>query len=340
MDSLTHIAIGACIGDLFLGRKIGKKAMLYGAIAASLPDIDFIASFWLGTADDLMAHRGFTHSFLFAILFIVGLAFLFRHRHRVENIPIKTWLIFMSVEILSHLFLDAFNAYGIGWFEPFDHTRISFNVIFVADPFFSVWPAIAAVSLLLMNRHHGKRRTIAKYGLVICTFYLAYCVVHKFRIDDSSRYALIHQGIHYNRYFTTPTPFNNWLWYIVAETDSGYYVGYRSVFDRGEHIEFHFFLRNAHLLTPFVNHHDLQLLIRFSQGYYTAEMSDQGVIFNDLRFGQMMGWQNPDARFVFHYYLQDPGANQLVVQRGRFANWDRETVMFFLRRIRGNRNGD
>ncbi len=37
--------------------------MLYGAIAASLPDIDFIAAFWMNTTDDLLAHRGFTHSF-------------------------------------------------------------------------------------------------------------------------------------------------------------------------------------------------------------------------------------------------------------------------------------
>ena len=89
MDSLTHIAIGACIGELFLGKKIGKKAMLYGAIAASLPDIDFVASFWLKTPDDLMAHRGLTHSFLFAFIVVAGLAFLFRHRHRVDHIPIK-----------------------------------------------------------------------------------------------------------------------------------------------------------------------------------------------------------------------------------------------------------
>src|ERR1700759_4269668 len=183
MDSLTHIAIGACIGDLFLGKKIGKKAMLYGAIAASLPDVDFIASFWLNSADDLMAHRGFTHSFAFGLLFILALAFLFRHRHRVENIPIKTWLIFMSVEIASHLFLDAFNAYGIGWFEPFSHRRFSFNVIFVADPFFSVWPGIAAVTLLVLKSNSNNRTKWATRGLILCFIYLSYCVVNKMRID-------------------------------------------------------------------------------------------------------------------------------------------------------------
>jgi inner membrane protein len=335
MDSLTHIAIGACIGDLFLGKKIGKIAMLYGAIAASLPDIDFVASFWLSTADDLMAHRGFTHSFLFGLLFILTLAFLFRHRHRVENIPIKTWLLFMGTEIASHLFLDAFNAYGIGWFEPFSHRRISFHVIFVADPFFSIWPGIAAIGLLLIKSNNSKRRRWAKMGLIFCSIYLMYCVVNKLSMDRDMRHALANQDIHYNRYFTTPTPFNNWLWYDVAETDSGFQIGYHSVFDKDHQISLRFFPRKDYLLDSLRYRHDLNELIRFSKGYYTADTSAQGIVFNDLRFGQMMGWSNPDAQFVFHYYLQDSDANHLVVQRGRFAHWNWQSIRVFVKRIAG-----
>ena len=52
MDSLTHIVLGAAIGELMAGRKLGKKALLIGAIANSLPDIDFVASFWLDPARD------------------------------------------------------------------------------------------------------------------------------------------------------------------------------------------------------------------------------------------------------------------------------------------------
>jgi inner membrane protein len=33
MDSLTHIVAGACIGEIALGKKIGRKAMLWGALA-------------------------------------------------------------------------------------------------------------------------------------------------------------------------------------------------------------------------------------------------------------------------------------------------------------------
>ncbi len=335
MDSLTHIAIGACIGDLFLGKKIGKRAMFYGAIAASLPDIDFIASSWLNTTDDLLAHRGFTHSILFAILATVLLSLLFRKPHTTLNIPFKTWLAFLGTEILVHIFLDAFNAYGIGWFEPFDHSRISFNVIFVADPFFSFWPGVAALILIFLGRNNRRRNQIAILGLFFCSIYLFYCVTNKFKIDNRVKYSLNRQNIHFKHYFSTPTAFNNWLWYIVVETDSGFDIGYRSVFDRQAEVVFQYYPRNDSLLLPWLNKADLQKLIRFSQGYYTAEMSEQGVIFNDLRFGQIMGWQNSNAHFVFHYYLGNPDANHLVVQRGRFSNWDRENIKSFIRRIRG-----
>lgn len=337
MDSLTHIAIGACIGELFLGKKIGKKAMLYGAIAASLPDIDFVASFWLNTPEDLMAHRGFTHSFLFAFLVVAGLAFLFRHRHRVDQIPIKTWLVFMGTEILSHLFLDVFNTYGIGWFEPFSHYRYSFNTLFVADPFFSIWPGAAAFVLLVIHRHRSTRIKWARFGLIFCSIYFLYALVNKYKIDNDSRYALMHQHIQYSEYFTTPAPFNNWLWFVVAKADSGYYTGYRSVFDETDSIDFRFVPRNEFLLEPLRSRDDIRQLLGFSQGYYTVSHSVNGIVFNVLRFGQMQGWQDPAAPFVFHYFLQDADANHLVVQRGRFAGWNGKSVSAFIRRIKGKK---
>ena len=151
MDSLTHIVTGACIGELFLGKQLGKKAMLWGAITQSLPDIDFITSFWLNPANSLLAHRGFTHSFLFAGICTVLLAMLAVRWHRKHDVSLGWWMLFIGTEIFSHLLLDSCNAYGTGWFEPFSHKRISFDLLFVADPFFSIWPAIALVALLIIR---------------------------------------------------------------------------------------------------------------------------------------------------------------------------------------------
>ena len=38
MDSLTHIVLGAAIGEAVLGKKIGRIAMLWGALADTIPD--------------------------------------------------------------------------------------------------------------------------------------------------------------------------------------------------------------------------------------------------------------------------------------------------------------
>ena len=76
MDSITHIALGACMGEAFAGKQLGRKAMLWGALAQSIPDIDFLASFWMDTASNLLAHRGFTHSFLFCLISGLILALL------------------------------------------------------------------------------------------------------------------------------------------------------------------------------------------------------------------------------------------------------------------------
>jgi inner membrane protein len=336
MDSLTHIALGACIGELFIGHKVGRKALLWGAVAQSFPDIDFINSFWMDTTDELLAHRGFTHSLLFAALLTPVLAFLAERWHRPHNISRSKWMLFFGTEILLHIFLDAFNAYGTAWFEPFSQIRFSFHTLFVAEPLFSIWVGIAFSAILLLRHKQKQRRRWAIFGLAMSFIYLIYGVINKVVIESAVKKALINQQVNHRRYFTTPTPLNNLLWFVVAESDSGFHVGHRSILDKKPDMDLEYFPRNTHLADSFQYNKDLHNLIRFSQGYYTIEKWNDTIVFNDLRFGQMIGWKDPKARFAFHYFLKYPDENDIVVQRGRFANWDREAVRTLLKRIRGN----
>jgi len=310
--------------------------MLWGALAQSLPDIDFVASFWMNTSEDLLAHRGFTHSILFAVLIVPVLALVAEKIHRPHNITFRNWLLFFAAEIFVHLLLDGFNNYGTGWFEPFSHARFSFNAVYVADPFFSIWPGIAFVILLLLNTQSALRKFWWRFGIILPFIYLGYCCINKAKIDNDVQEIFTEQNIPHEKYFTTPAPLQNWLWYVVAGNDSGYYVGFRSLFDSKKHIDFQFFPSNDSLLKPIADQEDLQKLIRFSQGFYTVEKWNDSLVFNDLRFGQIIGWQEPKEKFVFHYYLQHPDGNELVVQRGRFAGWNREVVKNFMKRIKGN----
>jgi len=337
LDSLTHIAIGACIGEVVLHKQLGKRALLWGILAQSIPDIDFIAALWLNTSENLLAHRGFTHSILFAIVISIAMSLAADHWHRPHNIRFSKFILFFTAQVFIHIILDSFNSYGVGWFEPFNHLRISFNILFVADPFFSIAPGIAAAVLLILKNHKRLQRLYwMRIGLIIPALYLCYAFYNKSAIDKDVRKAFIEQKISYASYFTTPTPLNNWLWYIVAANDSGYNIGYRSVFDSKPTIDFVFFPRNKELLKPVIDHEDAQRLLRFAKGFYTVEKWNDTLVFNDLRFGQITGWYDPHAKFAFHYFLQDPGGNSLVVQRGRFEGWNSETTRSLIKRIKGN----
>lgn len=335
MDSVTHIALGAAIGEVLIGRKIGKRAMVIGAGAQSLPDIDFVAALWLPPSENLIAHRGFTHSFLFAVIISLLLALLADRWHRRQSVYVGGWFTFFIVQTGVHLFIDGFNAYGVGWFEPFSQHRYSFNTLFVADPFFTFGVGVACIALAVLKSSHPSRLTWAFSGLVFTSVYLVYAVFNKLTIDSQTRMALAESNLSTKRYFTTPTPLNTWLWYVVAEDQHGFHVGYRSVFDKRKDIRFTYFLRNDSLLIGVADHESLQRLKRFSKGYYTAEIVQDTLVFNDLRFGQITGWHNPRAPFVFHYYLSHPDDNELVIQRGRFTNWNRTTVQSLLQRISG-----
>ncbi|MFZ9718570.1 MAG: metal-dependent hydrolase [Chitinophagaceae bacterium] len=334
MDSITHIALGACMGEAFAGEKLGKKAMLWGALAQSIPDIDFVASFWMDLPSELLAHRGFTHSFLFTGIIALLFALIAERFHRPHNLSFKQWYLFFLLVIFGHLFFDAFNNYGTGWFEPFSSYRVSFHTLYVADPFFSIWTAIAFVMLLFKRQTDAKRSFWWKFGFIMTGLYMGYCILHKYTIDREVRAQLARQNISYTRYFTTPAPLQNWLWYVVAGNDSGYYTGFRSVYEPSEKpMQLTYFPRRDDLLKPVNDHESLQKLIRFSQQYFTVAQWSDTLVFNDLRFGQIIGWKDARRGFVFHYFLNHPENNELVVQRGRFAGWDVDVFISLVRRI-------
>ena len=334
MDSVTHIVLGACIGEIFVGKKAGKRALLLGAVAQSIPDIDFIASFFLTPTQDLIAHRGVTHSILFVLIITPLLAWLADRWRRPHNIAFTTWLLFFGVELFTHLLLDTFNAYGTALLLPFSQRRFAFHAMFVADPLFTIFPLAVSIALLFMNADR-RRKHWAAIAFSWCGCYLLVGLINKTIVESAVARSAEQQHIKYRRHFTTPTPLNNLLWYVVLEEDKGYHIGYRSVFDHQQNIEFTWFPRNDSLLVPVKDLDELKDLFIFSQGYYTVEKAKDTLMLNDLRFGQMVGWYNPHAGFVFHYYLQRPYSNNMVVQRGRFANWNKHVFAAMWRRIKG-----
>jgi inner membrane protein len=335
MDSITHIVLGASIGEVFLGKSLGKRAMFYGALAHSLPDIDVVASLWLPPSDNLLAHRGITHSFLFAGIATFIIAWILNRWYRSPEISFYKWAAFIGVGIFLHPLLDSCNAYGTGLLEPFSHQRFSFHILFVADPLFFLAPAVAFIALLVLKSKHC-RSLWAGGGLLVAGIYFLIAFQNKRIISHRVDNSLYEQSIQAKRYFTTPTVLNSMLWCAVAEVDSGFYIGYSSIFDRKALIDFNYVPRQEFLLDKVEDSHTVDEVKKFSQGYFTVMKADSTLVFNDLRFGQANGWSDPQAPFTFRWYLQKPDENLLVIQRGRFSGWNREAVRSLVDRIKGN----
>lgn len=338
MDSLTHIALGACVGGLLGGKQLRTKALVWGAAAQSLPDIDFLAGIWCSPAEDLLTHRGFTHSFLFMFLLAPLLAIGAQRLHGAARFSLIRWMIFFAVQISIHLLLDALNVYGTGWWEPFSHHRVSGNLLFVADPVMTL-PLVIAAGWLFFTLRRDPSATIRPVvvAFLICFAYLFLGLFSKMHIEKELQQQCRKKGLQPVRSFVTPAPFTSLLWFCAVDVGQGFYVGYRSVFDQEKSgFSLTFFPKQDSLLAGVHDREDVQHLIRFSKGYYIVQRRTDTLVFNDLRFGQQMGWAHPRAPFSFYYFLEHPGQNDFLIQRGRLAGWDHHTFTRYIDRIVAN----
>src|SRR3989344_3076998 len=101
MDSLTQIILGASIGELVLGKKVGNKAALWGAVAGTIPDLDVFAALFLNPAEAILFHRGFMHSILFSVLFAPVMGYLLHLLYK-KKWSIYDWTKLSFWALLTH----------------------------------------------------------------------------------------------------------------------------------------------------------------------------------------------------------------------------------------------
>ena len=338
MDSITHITLGACIGEIVLGKKLGKKALFWGALSQSLPDIDSIGALFFPADQALLIHRGITHSMLFAI--VVGLILVFAVKKIYHNPSLSFSLLafFFCGQLALHDLLDTCNSYGTGLLEPFSHLRFSINLLYVADPFFSICLIVVTLFLIFKSANHTNRPAWALIAIGLSAFYLIMAGVNKTYINHRAEVSFRSKKINQSDYFSTPAPFNCMLWYIVAATDSGYYTGYSSIFDNAKKpVAYDMHPKNYVLLkTKMEDRRVLRDLTTFADNYYTISRSADSLYFNVLRFEQVQGWDHKNAPFALSYPLSAGHNQATLLQRGRLAGWNNTTIYQYIERIFGN----
>src|SRR5690606_26459890 len=231
MDSLTQIVLGAAVGEAVLGKKVGNKAMLYGAIAGTIPDLDILSSYFTDTVTAIEWHRGFSHSIIFSLLFAPIFGWLIYKLERKQPATWKDWSRLMFWGLVTHPLLDAFTTWGTQLFWPFDY-KLAFQSIFVIDPLYTL-PFLVFL-ILAMSQKYGspKRARYNKLGLIVSSCYLGITLLLKGVVYHTIFESLEEQGIAYLKMTVRPSPFNTILWSANIDAGDAYLIGNYSFFDR------------------------------------------------------------------------------------------------------------
>jgi inner membrane protein len=113
---------------------------------------------------------------------------------------------------------------------------------------------------------------------------------------------------------TSPTIGNAVLWWVVVESPNGNHVGYFSLFDDRDTIDFAFVPSNRHLLEPIIDARAVRQLLWFSDGYFTVTSKDGKLMFSDLRFGEMRTEASQPPQYVFTWdVVLDPESGKVDI---------------------------
>ncbi len=305
MDTLTQITLGAAVGEATLGEKIGNKAPFWGALLGVVPDLDVLVSPFVSEVQALAIHRGITHSLFFCIVGAPLLGWILQHYHSKTETRWKDWSLLTFWVLLTHIFIDVCTSYGTQVFQPFSNYALSFNSVFIIDPFYTL-PLMGGIgTALFMNPTLPKRKWANWFGLVISSIYLLLGFGIKSHVNNVFEQNFARNKIEPANYMTTPAPFSIFLWTGYAEEEGMIYAGLYSVFDKDKQIDFHLIRQNEHLLKPYRNQLPVERLVWFSQGYYAVKKDADNIIVHDLRFGRSDLWlTDQPAPYVWNYQLE------------------------------------
>jgi inner membrane protein len=267
MEPVTHFMTGACLARAGFNRK-AAYATLAMTLAAEAPDLDTLWSI-KGPLASFQHHRGITHTFLglpFEGLVVVGVVWLI-HRWRVRraqarpaplppsdptaDLPIPHPLtiapvrwpllyLFVLIALLSHIFLDWTNNYGVRPFFPFNPRWYAGSFVFIFEPllFAALLLGLVAPALFgLINSEIGARRPGFR-GRGWAIFALVSILgIWMFRFTEHDKAVRIASEAQYQyglnpesppeilRVTASPYPINPFRWHVVVETPDFYQLG-------------------------------------------------------------------------------------------------------------------
>lgn len=284
MDSLSQIVLGAAVGEAVLGKKIGYKAALWGAVFGTIPDLDVLLKFFFDNPiDQDLSHRGFSHSILFALFmaFLVGKLFFHAFKKRIE---LKSWMWFVFLCTVTHPMLDIFTTWGTQFLWPYPE-RLSFNSIFVVDPLYTIPFLFCLIVALFKQKESISRAKWNWTGLTLSTSYLLIGVIIKLGIlsgvsDKFPTENIINSSV-------KPMPLTSFYWMSLNETPEDFIIAYHHLWKPFDSKDVQRFSKNYELFNGLDKESkEITEKVKFlTKGYLSLERNNDTIFCKDLRFG-------------------------------------------------------
>lgn len=293
MDPLSQAALGAVVAQSVGYRHLGFKAGVVGALAGAMPDIDVLFSINGDFIDQLISHRGITHSLFFGPVVGPVLGWLIYH-HELRRNPhtdpkrLKWWMLSMSLAILSHPLLDLLTPYGTQLLQPFSNARFAINAMPIIDPLYTL---ILIAGLLLGWRAKALYRPqhIAALTLLLSSTYLGYGWLLNTQAQQAAQTQLADAGIVDARVSAFPTIFQVHYRRVVARLPDRDLVGFYSTWEPCI-IDWHSAERvDQALLSDYLESREGRVFDWFTMGwahYQTTQAGNEWQLSaSDLRYG-------------------------------------------------------
>jgi inner membrane protein len=121
-SSFSHIVGGIGFAASVLPARVPGRYWFCAGLAAAIPDVDYLWSYRGLPVDHWLAHRGLTHSLVFAALAAAVVTWtVLKPVAKREDVPRLLLALFLAVA--THGLFDAMSTYGAGiaFFVPMTH---------------------------------------------------------------------------------------------------------------------------------------------------------------------------------------------------------------------------
>lgn len=305
MDLITHAVLGALTGEWMLGKRLGNRALAWGALIGATPDLlDLIPSPFLDTAASLWWRHGPGHSLLAAAVAAWALSRWLVKPWKKDKITRTTAAGFVLAIWLSHVLVDCFTTEGVALCWPFPAPRVAFNFMHWIDPLFSFPMAVALIRLAFLRtkKQLPQRRRFLVWGTGVAAVYALLCIGMKFTASAGFDADLLRRGVKYQRRMETPTGFNGLLWRSVADRGDELWVGYRTVFElHSTPVRWTIYPKGCDALAGMEKSRQTLALTNISDGWWIARRHARGAWLADVRVTEERVWGDKktmvDSRF-------------------------------------------